>query len=246
MTSRIIGTGGWAEVRVAKFKGLQVAAKCLHKQIISDYNRKQFTREMKIAAKLRHPNLLLFMGAIIKGEPVILTELMPTSLRTELESKCSKITRNEIISISRDVCCGLNYLHLYKQDEIIHRDISSANILLEPTSHGWRAKISDYGSANFKNIAISSMSIGPGCPSYAAPEAIVPSLHSVKMDIYSFGVVLVEMCVGEIPETRPDKREAQIRDISWPSMVSLCRECIREHPTDRPTASYIMESLDRM
>ena len=87
MTSEVVGRGGWGEVRVAKFRGLRVAAKCLYQVILSDYNLRQFTREMTIAAKLRHPNLLLFIGATREGEPVILTELMPTSLCRELEEE---------------------------------------------------------------------------------------------------------------------------------------------------------------
>ena len=87
LTEEVLGTGGWGEVKVAKFRGLRVAAKFLHKIIISNYNRRQFSREMTIAAKIRHPNLLLFIGATREGEAVILTELMPTSLRRELETR---------------------------------------------------------------------------------------------------------------------------------------------------------------
>ena len=68
MTEEKLNKGGWGMVNVAKFRGLRVAAKCLHEMIISDYNRRQFSREMTIAAKLRHPNLLLFIGATIEGE----------------------------------------------------------------------------------------------------------------------------------------------------------------------------------
>ena len=63
------GKGGY------KFRGLHVAAKCLYQVILSDYNLRQFTREMTIAAKLRHLNLLLFIGATREGEPVILTDV---------------------------------------------------------------------------------------------------------------------------------------------------------------------------
>ena len=70
--------------KVAKFRGLRVAAKCLHQVIISRYNRRQFSREMAIASKLRHPNLLLFIGATREGELMIMTELMPLLVQWEI------------------------------------------------------------------------------------------------------------------------------------------------------------------
>ena len=124
---------------------------------------------MTIAAKLCHPNLLLFIGATREGNLVILTELMPTSLRRELER--GEVPRVHITTISQDVACGLCYLHKWKPYPIIHRDISSGNVLLEPLLNGWRAKVSDYGSANFMNDVTTA---GPGCPAYAAPESGQP------------------------------------------------------------------------
>ena len=105
---------------------------------------------MDIASRIRHPNLLQFIGAITEDSPIILTELMPTSLRKELE-KSGPLSYQAILSISLDVACALNYLHLLKPHPIIHRDVSSANVLLQPMGgydNSLRAKLSDYGSAN--------------------------------------------------------------------------------------------------
>ena len=178
LTDQELGRGGWAVVRVAKFRGLRVAAKCLHNLIVSDYNRQLFVREMSIAARVRHPNLVQFIGAMMEGEPIILTELMATSLRAVLERR--PFNPAQITSISLDVARALNYLHLMHPDPIIHRDISSANVLLEPgPNNSWRAKVSDYGSANFLQQLRTA---GPGNPTYAAPEADIPSQQSPKMD----------------------------------------------------------------
>ena len=145
MTKEELGRGGWGVVKVAKFRGLRVAAKCLHQVIISRYNRRQFSREMAIASKLRHPNLLLFIGATREGELMIMTELMPTSLRKELEKAEELMTKKQIITISQDVSCGLNYMHQSRPHPVIHRDISSGNVLLEPLPNGYmRAKIWTY------------------------------------------------------------------------------------------------------
>ena len=132
LTEEEMGRGGWAVVKVANFRGTRVAAKCFYQQIlVSRYNRQLFNREMNMAARLRHPNLVQFIGASLEGEPVILTELMTTSLRAELEK--GPIHHTHIVSISLDVVRALNYLHLMQPHPIIHRDISSANVLLEPS-----------------------------------------------------------------------------------------------------------------
>ena len=240
LTEEVLGRGGWGEVKVANFRGLRVAAKFLHDVIISDYNQQLFSREMTIAAKIRHPNLLLFIGATREGEAVILTELMPTSLRRELQKK--DMPQAQIVSIAQDVACALLYLHQWRPSPIIHRDISSGNVLLETLPNGWRAKVSDYGSANFMDAV---GTVAPGAQVYAAPEARFPHQQSPKMDTFSYGVLLIEMCVRRFPESIPEQREAHILQIQWAAMVSLVRRCTRERPADRPSMRDIMELLGR-
>ena len=199
LTDQELGRGAWATVSVAIFRGARVAAKCVHNQIVSQHNIQLFKREMDMAARIRHPNLLLFIGATLEGEMVILTELMPTSLRRELQREYQMSPRLTI-SIGLDIARALNYLHLMRPHPLIHRDISSANILLEPLPNGrWRAKVSDYGTVNLQeNLA----TIGPGSPCYAAPEANDPTQQSPKMDIFSFGALLMEMLSGELTANR--------------------------------------------
>ena len=195
LTDQELGRGAWATVSVAMFRGSRVAAKCVHNQIVSPHNIQLFKREMDMAARIRHPNLLLFIGATLEGEMVILTELMPTSLRRELQREY-QLSLRPTISIGLDVAKALNYLHLMRPHPLIHRDISSANVLLEPLPNSrWRAKVSDYGTVNLQeNLA----TVGPGSPCYAAPEANDPTQQSPKMDIFSFGALLMEMLSGEL------------------------------------------------
>ena len=237
LTQRELGRGGWAAVKVAEFRGLQVAAKCLHAIIISDYNRQLFVREMSIAAKLRHPNLVQFIGATLEGEPVILTELMASSLRAVLER--GPLEPAHITSVARDVARALNYLHLTRPDPILHRDVSSANVLLNPGPGGsWLAKLSDYGSANFTRQVRTA---GPGNPSYAAPEAAVPSQQSPKMDVFSFGVLLVEMATRRFPDK--DGLAAQIRQVTVPRLPELIRRCTNANPSRRPDIRDVLTQL---
>ena len=240
MTDKVLGRGGWGEVRVAHFHGLDVAAKVLHDTIISDYNVSLFAREMNIASKIRHPNLLQFIGATTEGNPIILTELMPTSLRKELES--GGLAYPAILSISVDVACALNYLHLFKPHPILHRDVSSANVLLQPMGggHGWRAKVSDYGSANLQPLI--GRTTNPGNPVYSAPEAANPREHSPAMDVFSYGVLLIEMISCRIP--LPGEREGLINDIRRAPFKSLVQRCLIVEYKQRPTMADIITELN--
>ena len=240
LTGKVIGTGGWAEVRVAHLK---VAAKNLHRQLVYDYHHQLFQREMAVAARVSHPNLLRFHGAKLEGGMTILTELMPTSLRDEVErGHCypeHRLSREHILSIAMDIACALNYLHHLIPGPIIHRDLSSANVLLKPTPNGgWLAKVSDYGSANFQQQLQTQ---NPGSPVYAAPESHSPALQSPKMDIYSFGVLLIEMCTCEFPA--PDRRPDLIESIQYPQLAELIRRCLNEDQNQRPTAAQVIEYL---
>ena len=239
LTEEELGRGGWGVVKVATFRGARIAAKCLYGALNYGYWQNVFSREMNMAARIRHPNLLQFIGATLEGELIILTELMPTSLRAVLERAREPLPRQQISTIGLDVARALNYLHLMQPTPLIHRDVSSANVLLEPQPNDrWKAKVSDYGSVNLlENLR----TVGPGSPVYAAPEANIPPLQSPKMDIFSFGVLLVEMCTARFPEVAD--RERLLRSIQQPDMVALIRWCLAEERDERPSASDIITEL---
>ena len=238
LTDEEIGRGGWAVVKVAHFRGLRVAAKCLHEDLVYPYHRNIFQREMSFAAKLRHPNLLQFIGATVEPAMIILTEVMPTSLRALVNR--TRLNNKQIVSIALDVARALNYLHLMRPHPILHRDLSSANVLLEPTPEDcWRAKVSDYGTANFSQYLRTE---NPGSPVYSAPEAHNPNLQSAKMDIYSFGVLLIEMCTSEFPV--PEMRPRLIPTIAHAQLVALIRSCLAPDRHQRPRCSVVIERLD--
>ena len=194
---------------------------------------------LEIFFKIRHPNLLLFIRATREGEAVPTYAYQPAQ---GAGNEGYATSTDWCISIAQDVACALRYLHQWRPSPIIHRDISSANVLLEPLSNGWRAKVSDYGSANFMNAIATA---APGSPVYAAPEARYPDQHSPKMDTFSYGVLLVEMCTQRFPECSAALREAQILQIQWAAMVFLVRMCTCERPADRPSMGDIMKLLGR-
>ena len=240
LTNVELGRGGWGAVMVANFRGVQVAAKCLYKDLSSDYYQEMFSREMNMAARLRHPNLVQFIGASVEGHPIILTELMTTSLRSVLEK--ARISQHHVTSISLDVAKALNYLHLMQPHPIIHRDISSANVLLNPLpDNQWKAKVSDYGSVNLQQQLRTE---NPGSPVYSSPECSNPNLQSPKMDIFSFGVLLVEMLTGRFPEV--SHRQRLIGSIDDAGYLALIEECLSEERDHRPSAQQLIDTLKNM
>lgn len=176
ITERVLGQGAWGWVKEGKFRGTMVAVKQMHELIVSPHNRRLFEREMQIAARCRHPNLLQFIGATNdNGLALLLTELLDTDLRAVLGQR--SLCQDEVVTIATDVSRALNYLHLNKPFPIIHRDISSTNVLLWKRENKYHAKLSDYGAANFMRQC---MTVNPGACIYAAPEAMT-SRQSTKV-----------------------------------------------------------------
>ena len=131
LTEKCLGQGGWGSVVEGKYCGCTVAVKQIYEVLLNDssHNRESFEREMDIASKCRHPCLLQFVGATNdEGSPLLVTELMELSLRKLLEQQ--SLHTAEVAVISLDVARALNYLHRKKPHPIIHRDISSANVLI--------------------------------------------------------------------------------------------------------------------
>ena len=168
MTENCLGRGGWGSVNEGTYCGCTVAVKQIHDLILSRHNRLLFEREMNIASACRHPCLLQFIGATNdEGSPLFVTELMEKSLRALFEER--SLSETEVRGISLDVARALNYLHQKKPSPIIHRDVSSANVLLWRQGDQWRGKVSDYGTANFMQ---QTMTVAPGASIYCAPEAL--------------------------------------------------------------------------
>ena len=191
MSGNILGKGAWGIVCEGTFRSCKVAVKEIHELILSDHNRRLFEREMNIASCCRHPNLLQFIGATNdNGSPLFVTELLDTSLRQLFSERA--LNPEEVINLALDVAKGLNYLHLNKPLPIIHRDISSANVLLWRRDERWRAKLSDYGAANFMRQC---MTANPGAMIYSAPEAFTPQ-QSPKVCRQTYEALSLVKCVS--------------------------------------------------
>ena len=241
ITTQVLGRGAWGEVRVGIYQGTRVAVKKMHDVIISNHNRKLFEREMVVASCVRHPHLVLFIGAVTTGNLTIVSELMETSLRKLLEKE--KLKLSDLRPISKDVACALAYLHSLP-DPIVHRDVSSANVLLNAKQNGWCAKLSDFGSANF---LAKLGTIAPGAVIYSAPEALHPRQQSPKMDVYSFGVLLFEMCVGELIDQH-NLQSTRSAVANWTNqekkfLGEFALRCTETNPDKRPNMADFVEQI---
>ena len=243
LSNKMLGTGGWGYVTEATFRGRRVAAKCLHEAIISPHNQELFAKEMKISARCRHKNLVEFIGAVPDHPAIIVIEMMDCTLRFALGNGTA--TPNHIHPICSNVAQGLAYLHRIQPHPLIHRDVSAPNVLLKAVGTGWIAKLSDLGSAQFANIA---QTLAPGCVLYAAPEVQQRDTalkQTEKVDVYSYGVLLIEVLTREMPTGILSQLISSLIPI-WPQFVSLIQRCTNTEPTRRPTMREVITSLNKI
>lgn len=223
-TEEELDRGNWSVVKVAEFRGIKAAAKYPFPYVSSD------CYQLNLAARVRHPNLALFMGACIEDEIIIVMELMPTTLRKELDRANKPLPTDMSVSIGLDIARALNYLHLMQPKPIIHQAITSDVILLESiNTHSWRAKVTDYCSNNFQKN---------NTDTYTPPEGF--SL-SPKIDIFSFGILLIEMCTAKLPVI--SVRERLLMSIGEPNLLILVQRCINEDADSGPSAAEIITIL---
>ena len=146
---------------------------------------------------------------------------------------------------------ALNYLHLHREP-IIHRDVSTTNVLLEALANSvWKAKLSDFGSANLVRF---STTPGEGAIIYTAPEAFPqhpdsptpPPPQTPKIDVYSYGVLVGEVVTQNLPD--PDKLQERVQQVprQWPQIHPLVTSATEYNPDDRPTMAYILDELEKL
>ena len=189
LSDESLGVGSFGRVVKGRYCGCVVAIKRLHLPTLNQRQRHLFEREMDIASRCRHPCLLQFIGATEDESPLFVMEIMETSLQNLLQKRKQKnhhLTETDIIFISLDVARALNYLHQRKPEPIVHRDVSSANVLLWKQNNQRRGKLGDYGTAKFLQ---ETMTVAPGAMIYAAPEIGCPFKQTVKVSLL-YGISL--------------------------------------------------------
>ena len=237
---REIGRGAWATVHETTFRGATVAAKRLHQLLTAPRTRQLFQREMEMALQCQHQNIVTFLGATLEGPLVILMELMGTNLRSAYEQ--GNIKHHQVLGILYDIASALHFLHT-RRDPVIHRDVSSANVLLKALyNEEWLAKLGDLGTAKIQQQAATA---GPGAIAYGAPEAGDYTKHSSKMDVYSYGILILETLTATHPFEMVDALKVQVQQ-RFPQYHQLVTSCTNQQSSDRPTMYDIIGQLNKI
>ncbi|KAJ3694802.1 hypothetical protein LUZ60_000179 [Juncus effusus] len=196
-----LGEGGFGPV----FKGVvpdgrEVAVKKL--ALNSSQGEKQFANEVIVLSRLQHTNVVHLYGYCIHGSERLLVyeyvtnqSLQKLLFPSESSSRHVTLSWQQRYGVMVDVAQGLLYLHKGAQTPIIHRDIKAGNILLD---ENWVAKIADFGMARlFSEAATHVSSQLAGTDGYMAPEYLMNGYLSPMADVYSYGVILLELITGK-------------------------------------------------
>lgn len=191
---RTIGHSSFGTVNQGMFNGTKVAVKTIHCDSApnSQNSLLAIRREAELNCKLRHPNIVLFMGICIQPTKVaIVTELMSRGnvrdlLIREVNGELSPLAWNLRQQWALDVARGMAYLHSLNPP-IIHRDLKTTNLLVD---RGMNVKICDFGLSRFRSKKLMS---SVGTVHFAAPEVLRSDLYNEKADLFSFGTVMWEL-----------------------------------------------------
>ena len=210
VTRNKLGYGSYATVLELEYMGLKCAGKKIHDVLVShgasNHTVKRFERECRLLSQIRHPNIVQFLGVYVQSNkqvPLLVMEFLPTNL-TACIDKHGVLPKEISYSILHDVALGLCYLHS-QTPPIIHRDISSNNVLL---TANMTAKISDLGVASILNLTplqVSHMTQVPGTPAYMPPEVMVANpKYDTSIDEFSYGILMIHILCGNWPDPQED------------------------------------------
>jgi Leucine-rich repeat (LRR) protein len=266
----LIGSGGFGEVYKAKLKDGTVVAikKLIH---FTGQGDREFTAEMETIGKIKHRNLVPLLGYCkIGDERLLVYEYMKHgSLDVLLHDKAKtagvKLDWAARKKIAIGAARGLAFLHHSCIPHIIHRDMKSSNVLLDSNLE---ARVSDFGMARLMNALDTHLSVSTlaGTPGYVPPEYYQSFRCTTKGDVYSYGVVLLELLSGKKPIDPTEfgdnnlvgwakqmVKENRSGDIFDPTLTNtksgeaelyqylkIARDCLDDRPNQRPTMIQVM------
>ena len=204
-----LGTGSYGGVCKAKCDRLPCAAKIMHPTLFDlrdpgtvSYLRK-FEEECRLLSLARHPNVVQYLATYRDPDtrlPVLLMELCDESLCRFLERSPGPLPYHTQLNISHDIALALVYLH---SNGLTHRDLTGNNVLMIA---GVRAKVTDFGMSKLASVnpRMTPMTLCPGNVQYMSPEALEePPSYTDKLDVFSFGVLLVQIMTRQFPNPGP-------------------------------------------
>ncbi|CAN6180062.1 unnamed protein product [Urochloa humidicola] len=274
----ILGRGGFGVVFKGTLNGKLVAVKRCDSGTMGTKGLQEFMAEIDVLRKVRHRHLVALLGYCTHGnERLLVYEYMSGgTLREHLcdlqQSGYAPLTWTQRMTIALDVARGIEYLHGLAQETFIHRDLKPSNILLD---QDLRAKVSDFGLVKLaKDTDKSMMTRVAGTFGYLAPEYATTGKVTTKVDVYAYGVILMEMITGRkvlddsLPEDEThlvtifrrnmvDKEKfrkfvdptLELSAESWNSLLEvadLARHCTAREPFQRPDMCHCVNRLSSL
>ena len=272
LTNPLQGIGSYGKVVKGKLGKTPCAVKLLHDTMFQFNDPglqnlvRKFLEECELLSNIDHPNIVKYLGTTQdprSRRPILLMELMHESVTRFLERSTGLLPYYSQFRISHDVACALAYLH---SKSIVHRDLSSNNILL--TADG-TAKVTDFGMSKLIEMhpQATPLTQCPGTLVYMPPEALImPPQYSDKLDCFSYGVLTVQIATKQFPD--PGSANTFVEDPKYPTgrvivpipeverrrkhidlvdpthpLLSLAIKCLEDRDTDRPSARVLCEQL---
>ena len=272
-TGREVGHGSYAVVKELEFHRLKCVGKKIHDILFNSATPNEqaamlerFAGECELLGGLHHPCIVQFLGVCFEQGsplPVLVMEYLHTTLSACLE-RYGVLPKEISYGILRDVALGLLHLHEHSPP-IVHRDLSANNILLTSNIN---AKLSDLGVAKILNLTPARMTQttqtkAPGTPCYMPPEALIAKpKYTSKIDIYSYGVLIIHIFCGRwpfpdnafrpdpqnpdaiIPVSEVERRVEYLQEIGNDHpLMGLIHQCLSNMPARRPEAREVVSTI---
>ncbi|PKA54248.1 U-box domain-containing protein 52 [Apostasia shenzhenica] len=260
-----IGEGGYGPVFGGRLDHTLVAIKVL--RLDTAQGRSQFQQELEILSCIRHPNMVLLLGACLEFGCLVYEFMANGSLEDRLSRRGNSppIPWQHRFRIAAEIATGLLFLHQTKPKPLVHRDLKPANILLD---HNFVSKISDVGLARLvpsvaDNVTQSRMTSAVGTFCYIDPEYQQTGMLGIKSDVYSLGILLLQLITGRAPMGLTHQVERAVENgefeyvldptvEDWPveealSLAKMALRCAELKRKDRPDlGKVVLPELDRL
>lgn len=228
----ILGQGGFGTVYKGELHdGTKIAVKRMECAVITEKGLAEFKSEIAVLTKVRHRHLVALLGYCLDGnEKLLVYEYMPQgTLSRHLfnwpEEGIKPLEWSRRLTIALDVARGVEYLHNLAHQSFIHRDLKPSNILL---GDDMRAKVGDFGLVRLAPEGKGSIETRiAGTFGYLAPEYAVTGRVTTKVDVFSFGVILMELITGRkaLDESQP---EESMHLVTWFRRMHLNKDTFRK------------------
>ena len=274
-----LGRGAYGKVFTVNHVGLPCAAKEIHSLLLDGVRaedkkaiKNAFIRECYHSSLIRHPNIVQFMGVYYTERsdlPIMVMELMDTSLTSFIENSHSKIAMEIKLSILHDVSLGLSHLHA-RRPAVVHRDLSSNNILLSGKGR-FVAKISDLGTAKMiradSKQTKSRLTTAPGTLHFMPPETLDEDdpVYGTPVDVFSFGGIALHLFSEEWPtpsgpkkrdpttnelvalsETQRRQRYLNTMTVEGAALKEMVMKCLDDDPGQRPPIQEVSQMIQSL